>query len=130
MSSQPGAATHMLRQGARLAGGLNSRWFVVYVRTPSESPERIDSASLRTLTESIRLAKELGAEVVRLESSDVVDALARFAKERGITHAVFGRTGQPRWRERLRGSVLNEFMRAVPDVDIVVVAHKGHGASS
>ncbi|MFI5302669.1 MAG: universal stress protein, partial [Polyangiales bacterium] len=110
MSSQPAAATRLLRQGARIAGGLNSRWFVVYVRTPSETPERIDSASLRSLTEAIRLAKELGAEVVRLESSDVVDALARFARDRGITHAVFGRTGHSRWRERVKGSVLSEFM--------------------
>ncbi|GAC1538212.1 MAG: universal stress protein [Polyangiales bacterium] len=121
MSSRPGATTRLLRQGARLAGGLNSKWFVVYVRTPNETPERIDSHSLRSLTDNIRLAKELGAEVVRIEGTDVVAALAEFATRRGITHAVFGRTGHSRWRERVRGSVLNEFMRAVPDVDVVVV---------
>jgi two-component system sensor histidine kinase KdpD len=126
MSSQPSAATQLLRQGARLAGGLNSRWFVVYVRTPSETPERIDASSLRSLTEAIRLAKELGAEVVRLDSSEVVEALARFARERGITHAVFGRTGQSRWRERWKGSVLSDFMRAVPEVDVVVVGEARH----
>ena len=32
MSSRPNATRHLLRHGARLAGGLNSRWFVVYVR--------------------------------------------------------------------------------------------------
>src|SRR5262249_28601970 len=62
MSSRPGATRRLLRQGARLAGGLNSRWFVVYVRTPNEAIERIDSQSLRSLTDNIRLAKELGAE--------------------------------------------------------------------
>jgi two-component system sensor histidine kinase KdpD len=121
MSSRPGATRRLLRQGARLAGGPGSRWFVVYVRTPSESPERIDSASLRVLTENIRLAKELGAEVVRLEGNDVVAALAEFARRQGITHAVFGRTRVSRWKERVSGSVLADFMRAVPSVDVVVV---------
>jgi two-component system sensor histidine kinase KdpD len=124
MSSRPSATRHLLRHGARLAGGLNSRWFVVYVRTSSEAVERIDASSLRSLTENIRLAKELGAEVVRLEGTDVVVALAEFARGRGITHAVFGRTGQSRLQERLRGSILAEFMRAVPEVDVVVVGER------
>ena len=124
MSSRPSATRQLLRHGARLAGGLNSRWFVVYVRTSSETLARIDADSLRSLTENIRLAKELGAEVVRLEGSDVVAALADFARNRGITHAVFGRTGQTRLQERLRGSILAEFMRAVPEVDVLVVGER------
>ncbi len=124
MSSRPSATRHLLRHGTRLAGGLNSRWFVVYVRTSSETPDRIDSQSLRSLTENIRLAKELGAEVVRLEGTDVVAALAEFASSKGITHAVFGRTGQNRLQERLRGSILSEFMRAVPEVDVLVVGER------
>ncbi|MEO6598639.1 MAG: universal stress protein [Polyangiaceae bacterium] len=124
MSSRPSATRRLLRHGTRLAGGLNSRWFVVYVRTSNETPERIDSSSLRSLTENIRLAKELGAEVVRLEGTDVVTALADFAQSRGITHAVFGRTGQTRLKERFRGSILSEFMRAVPEVDVLVVGER------
>ena len=124
MSSRPSATRRLLRHGTRLAGGLNSRWFVVYVRTSSEAPERIDSGSLRSLTENIRLAKELGAEVVRLEGTDVVLTLADFARSRGITHAVFGRTGQTRLKERIRGSILSEFMRAVPEVDVLVVGER------
>jgi len=121
MSSQPSATRRLLRRGARLAGGINSVWYVVYVRTAGETPERIDSASLRQLADNINLAKELGASVVRLEGDDVADALARFARERNITHAIFGRTRNPAWRERLTGSVLDRFMRAVPEVDVVVV---------
>jgi two-component system sensor histidine kinase KdpD len=125
MSSQPNATRRLLRAGARLAGGLNSVWFVVYVRAPSESPQRIDTAALRSLSDNISLAKELGAEVVRLEGTDIPEVLARFANESKITHAVFGRTRVPLWRERLRGSVLDRFMRLVPGVDVVVVGTPG-----
>jgi two-component system sensor histidine kinase KdpD len=111
----------MLRRGARLAGGLNSVWYVVYIRTAGETPERIDSASLRSLADNINLAKELGATVVRLEGEDVAEALARFAREHQITHAVFGRTRRPPWWDRLRGSVLDRFMRLCESVDVVVV---------
>jgi two-component system sensor histidine kinase KdpD len=121
MSSQPNATRRLLRRGARLAGGLNSVWFVVYVRTPSESPQRIDTAALRQLSDNISLAKELGAEVVRLEGTDIPEVLGRFAHESRITHAVFGRTRLPPWRERLRGSVIDRFMRIVPGVDVLVV---------
>ena len=121
MSSIPTATRRLLRRGARLAGGLNSTWFVAYVRTSGETPERIDTAALRSLADNITLAKELGAEVVRLEGNDVSEALARFAREHRITHAVFGRTRRPAWYERLRGSVLDRFMRLAPGVDVLVV---------
>jgi two-component system, OmpR family, sensor histidine kinase KdpD len=121
MSSQPNATRRLLRRGARLAGGLNSVWFVVYVRTPSESPQRIDTAALRSLSDNISLAKELGADVVRLEGTDIAETLGRFARDSKITHAVFGRTRLPPWRERLRGSVIDRFMRMVPGVDVLVV---------
>jgi two-component system sensor histidine kinase KdpD len=124
MSSQPSATRRLLRRGARLAGGLNSVWFVVYVRTPSESPERIETPALRSLADNITLAKELGADVVRLEGRDIADVLARFARESRITHAVFGRTRLPPWRERLRGSVIDRFMRLAPGVDVLVVGTK------
>src|SRR5262249_26976206 len=127
MSSKPAATKRLLRRGARLAGGLNSVWFVVYVRTPSESPQRIETEALRSLSDNITLAKELGADVVRLEGTDVPAVLARFAQESRITHAVFGRTGIPPWRERLRGSVLDRFMRLCPTVDVVVVGTPADG---
>lgn len=130
MSSIPSATLRLMRHGARLAGGINSRWFVVYVRTLGETPERIASPVLRSLTENIRLARELGAEVVQIEGTDVAEALAGFAKERGITHAVFGRTRKPVWRERLFGSLLERFMRLAPEVDVLVVGARDDDDSS
>ncbi len=129
MSSQPNATRRLLRRGARLAGGLNSVWFVVYVRTPSESPQRIETAALRSLSDNITLAKELGADVVRLEGTDIPAVLARFAIDSRISHAVFGRTRLPPWRERLRGSVIDRFMRLVPGVDVIVMGTPEDGTS-
>jgi len=125
MSSQPTGAERLLRSGARLAGGPNAKWFVVYVRQPHESARRIDTRSLRSMSDNIDLARQLGADVVRLEGADVPQVLAEFARARKVTHVVFGRTRLPAWRERLRGSFIDRFMRLCPEVDVVVVGSHG-----
>ena len=47
ISSRGPDAGALLRKTARLAANLNAPWFVVYVRTPSEAPAKIDSAVQR-----------------------------------------------------------------------------------
>lgn len=127
MSSQPSFSDRLLRAGARLAGGPNARWFVVYVRSPAESTERVDTASLRSVSENMNLARELGAEIVRLDGPEVAKLLADFARSKRVTHAVFGRTRMSVLRERLRGSVVDRFMRLAPEVDVVVIGARDTG---
>src|SRR5205807_563291 len=78
MSSYPPHAATLLRRGSRMAGRLSTDWFVVYVETPRESPDRIDAEIQRTLHTNIDAAKELGAEIVRLQASDPVPVLLDF----------------------------------------------------
>ncbi len=70
MSSFPARAAALLRRGSRMAGRLNTDWFVVYVETPREAPHLIDSEAQRFLLANVEKARELGAEVVRLKSED------------------------------------------------------------
>src|SRR5262249_61932879 len=84
MSSYPPHAATLLRRGSRMAGRLSSDWFVVYVETPREAPERIDAEIQRHLHDNIQAAKEQGAEVVRLQGSDPVACLLDFARSHGV----------------------------------------------
>src|SRR5512138_2438976 len=70
LSSNPPHALALLRRGSRMAGRLNTDWYVVYVETPREAPERIDAEAQRHLLANVEKARELGAEVVRLKSTD------------------------------------------------------------
>jgi two-component system sensor histidine kinase KdpD len=88
-----------------MAGRLNTDWFVVYVETPNEAPHVIDSEAQRHLLANIELAKELGAEVVRLKGKDPVAALLDFARSHGVGHIMVGRSRQPWWKRWVgRGS--------------------------
>ena len=67
LSSDPPLSRVLLRKASRIAGRLNSDWFCVYVQTPDERADRIDSTLQRHLVDNIQLAQSLGAEVVKLD---------------------------------------------------------------
>ena len=79
-----------------MAGRLNTDWFVVYVETPGEAPDRIDSEAQRHLLDNIERARELGAEVVRLQADDPGrrDHRLRPLARRGRTSSSAARTSR------------------------------------
>jgi two-component system, OmpR family, sensor histidine kinase KdpD len=125
LASNPPRAKVLLSRGSRMAGRLNTDWFVVYVETPQEAPNRIDSEAQRHLLANIDKARELGAEVVRIKSDDPAQALLDFARAHGIAHVIVGRSLQPWWTQVLRGSVLTRLLREGGDFDLHVVASTG-----
>ena len=122
MSSYPPRAAELLRRGSRVAGRLNTDWFVVYVETPDEAPNRIDSEAQRHLLENIDRARALGAEVVRLRASDPVTALLDFARSHSVGLMLIGRSHHSGWRRLLGRTVDLRLVREASDLDVQVVA--------
>ena len=122
LSSDPPLSRALLRKGSRIAGRLNSDWFCVYVQTPGERADRIDSTLQRHLVENIQIAQSLGAEVVKLDGTDVARALVRFAAERGVTLAIVGATRRSRWYRLRRGSIVERLMAPHAGLDVLVVS--------
>jgi two-component system sensor histidine kinase KdpD len=125
LASNPPRAKVLLSRGSRMAGRLNTDWFVVYVETPQEAPNLIDSEAQRHLLANIDKARELGAEVVRIKSDDPALALLDFARAHAIAHVIVGRSLQPWWKQVLFGSVLTRLLREGGDYDLHVVASGG-----
>ncbi|MBZ4417451.1 sensor protein KdpD [Myxococcus sp. RHSTA-1-4] len=122
LSSYPPRAATLLRRGSRMAGRLNTDWFVVYVETPREAPHLIDSEAQRHLLANIEKAKELGAEVVRLRAKDPVEAILDFARSHGVGHIIVGRSHQPWWKRMLGRAADVRLLREGEGFDIHVVA--------
>jgi two-component system sensor histidine kinase KdpD len=116
-----GSAKKLLRRGSRIAGRLATDWYAVYVETPREELGRIKPEDHATLAENIRLATELGAQVIKLKGRRVADALIEFARREGITHVVFGQSARSRWDILLHGSIINRFLDDVRDATVQVV---------
>jgi two-component system sensor histidine kinase KdpD len=122
MSSYPPRAAELLRRGSRVAGRLNTDWFVVYVETPGEAPDRIDAEAQRHLLENIDRARALGAEVVRLRASDPVPALLDFARSHSVGLMLIGRSHHRGWRRLLGRTFDIRLVREAGDLDVQVVA--------
>jgi two-component system sensor histidine kinase KdpD len=122
MSSMPPRTDVLLQKASRLAGRLNTDWYCAYVQTPEESAVRIDAAVQRRLVDNIQLAQRMGAEVVTLESNDVAGALVRFAREKGVSMIVVGRTHRSRLHRALKGSVIDRLMERAAGLDVLVVS--------
>ncbi|MGH7669652.1 MAG: sensor protein KdpD [Gemmatimonadaceae bacterium] len=133
LSSDPPLSRVLLRKASRIAGRLNYDWFCVYVQTPNERADRIDSIVQRRLVDNIQLAQSLGAEVVKLEGSDVVEALSRFATQRGVTLAIVGETRRSRWNRLRNGSIVERLLIRSVGLDVMVVSaaddERGSGAT-
>jgi two-component system sensor histidine kinase KdpD len=122
LSSYPPHGATLLRRGARMAGRLNTDWFVVYVETPQEAPHRIDAEAQRHLLDNFERARELGAQVVRLQAADPVPALIDFARTHGVGRIVLGRSQQPWWRQVFGRSVMQRLVAEAVDFDVLIVS--------
>jgi len=122
LSSYPPHGATLLRRGSRMAGRLNTDWYAVYVETPNETPTRIDAEAQRHLLDNIEKARQLGAEVVRLQAKDPVPALIEFARSHGVGHILIGRSPQPWWRQLLSQSIMLRLVKQAADLDVHIVS--------
>src|SRR5271170_5211663 len=110
----------LLRKTARLASQLNAQWYVVYVRTNKEAPDKILAETHRRLTDTLEIAQKMGGTVLVLKSDDVAAALTSFARDYGVTQVVMGRS-RPRtgWR-RFYPSLVDRISVTLSGLDIIL----------
>jgi two-component system sensor histidine kinase KdpD len=128
MASNPPYTASLLRKASRIAGRLNSDWYCVYVQTPEEQPDRIDSTIQRRLVDNIQLAQSMGAEVVKLQGVNVAETLSRFAREKGVTLLIVGQSRRSGMQRFFHKSVVNALVNNSFGLDVLVVSFDGSTA--
>jgi two-component system sensor histidine kinase KdpD len=119
ISAAPHSA-ELIRSARRQADSMNAAWVAVYVDTLHQRRE----SEMQSLNNNIMLARDLGAEIVIITDSDIINGILRAAHTHNISQILLGRSlGNP-WLERvLHGGTINEkLMRAVKQVDILIVS--------
>jgi two-component system sensor histidine kinase KdpD len=122
LPSQLTLTEELLRKASRIAGRLNLDWYCVYVQSPDERADRIDATVQRKLVDNIQKAQSMGAEVVKLEGTDVAETLTKFAVEHGVTLIVAGHSRRNWWQHVTRGSVVDKLVNNTLDIDVLVVS--------
>jgi len=122
MASNPPYTASLLRKASRIAGRLNSDWYCVYVQTPEEQPDRIDSTVQRRLVDNIQLAQSMGAEVVKLQGTNVADTISRFARDKGVTLLIVGQSRRSGMQRLFHKSVVSALVNNTQGLDVLVVS--------
>jgi two-component system, OmpR family, sensor histidine kinase KdpD len=121
LDDQPHSRT-LLRRGLRRAQRQQSALLAVFIETPGwahAGPEQ-----KQRLEENVRLAEDLGAQVLRVQDSDVAGALVRVAREQNVDSLLIGHSRHGRLHELIRGSIVQSLLRLARDVDVHVVAER------
>lgn len=124
ISSNEKTAKIVIRKTARLANYYHSKWYVLYVQTPKESADKIKLDKQRHLINNFKLATELGAEIIKVESSSISNSIVAQVEERGITTICVGKPHLSLWRIILATNVFNQLLRKLSSnsVDLVILS--------
>ncbi|MBC7486136.1 MAG: sensor protein KdpD [Cytophagaceae bacterium] len=122
ISSNDKIAKNIIRKTARLASYYNSKWFVLYVQTPHESSDKIALDKQRHLINNFKLATELGAEIVRMESSNIAEAIVEACELRKITVLCIGKPHINLFRIILSTTIFKTLLKKLSssDTDLVI----------
>jgi two-component system sensor histidine kinase KdpD len=124
ISSSHQTAQRIIRKTARLASYYNGEWFVLYVQTPREALDKIPLAAQRHLINNLKLATELGAEVVQVKSTHVAHEIIQTAIEKRITTICIGKPHLNLFQVILRTNIFNQLLKTLSekDIDLIILS--------
>jgi len=110
----------LVRAARRMAARLRAEWIVAHVETPAQPA--LSSQEREALAATMKLAEELGAETTTLWGANVGATLVDYARDRNVSKIVVGKPAHARWRDRVRGSLLDDIVRQSGEIDVYFIA--------
>ncbi|MGB4773757.1 MAG: sensor protein KdpD, partial [Daejeonella sp.] len=124
ISSNAEAAKVVIRKTARLASYYNSSWMVLYVQNNTESGDKIKLDKQRHLINNFKLATELGAEVIKIKSDQIVRTIMQVAEEKEITTICIGKPRLSLFKLIMQTAIFSQLLRkiVVTETDLVILS--------
>ncbi len=115
------SSERVVRRAWRSSQRLGAALDVLVVRDPAAEPSAAEREQLEVLR---RLTAVLGAHLLVEDSDDLAAAVARVARERGTTYVFMGTPSPRRGLGRLAEPLPVRLARALPEVDVRMVARR------
>lgn len=124
ISSNDHTAKVVIRKTARLANYYHSKWYVLYVQTPEEHADKIALDKQRHLINNFKLATELGAEIIKIESTGIAKIIVDQASERNITTICIGKPHFNVFKMIWKTHLLNKLLKKLSsnNMDLVILS--------
>jgi two-component system sensor histidine kinase KdpD len=113
---------NLIRWARRTAYTMDATWVAAYV----ERSHPLTSAARDRLAENIKLARELGAEIVTTADEDIVEGILRVAREQNVTQILIGKTSR---RLPFSASLLDRLIERSGELDVYVVGGSASAAA-
>lgn len=108
----------MIDIGRWIAQRFYGELHVIYVQQTS-----VSSKDKATLEAQLAYARDAGANVEVLASEDPMEAILRFAREKGITQIFIGHSLRQNWWNRLLGNPVDYLIRNAEGIDVCIFPH-------
>lgn len=116
-------AKKLIRRGARIARRYRCEWYVVSVTSTRFYLQKETEKEKELLENNIKLAKQLGAEIIRLTGKSVSGELAKFAAEKHITQIIIGHSRRTTLEKIVRGSTVNKLLKQLKNIEVHIIPH-------
>lgn len=124
ISTNEGSAKVIIRKTARLASYYRSKWYILYVQTAHESSDKINLASQRHLINNMKLATQLGGEVVKVKSSNIAKTIWETAEKYNATTICIGKPHFKFYQLVMRTAVFTQLLNKMSktNIDLVILS--------
>ena len=124
ISTNDESAKIIIRKTARLASYYRSKWYMLYVQTSNESSDKINLASQRHLINNMKMATQLGAEVLKIKSDNVAKTIWETADKYDITTICIGKPRFKFYQLVMKTAVFTQLLKKMSktDIDLVILS--------
>jgi two-component system sensor histidine kinase KdpD len=124
ISTSEESAKVIIRKTARLASYYRSKWYVLYVQTANESSDKINLASQRHLINNMKLATQLGAEVLKIKSDNVAKTIWETADKFDITTICIGKPHFKFYQLVMKTAIFTQLLNKMSKthIDLVILS--------
>ena len=118
LSSSP-SNERIVRMAGKMAQAFSGSLTALYVQTPEDAD--MNAEDTVRLQVNMRLAQQLGAEIVTTHGEDVATQIAEYVRLSDVTKIVIGRSGVQRRHFWSESTLTEQLITLTPEVDIYII---------
>ena len=118
LSSSP-SNERIVRMAGKMAQAFSGSLTALYVQTPGDAD--MNAEDTVRLQANMRLAQQLGAEIVTTHGADVATQIAEYVRLSDVTKIVIGRSGVQRRHFWTEPALTERLIALAPEVDIHII---------
>jgi len=124
ISTNDASAKVIIRKTARLSSYYRSKWLLLYVQTSRESGDKINLASQRHLINNMKLATQLGGEVLKIKSDNIAKTIWETAEKHEVTTICIGKPRFKFYQVIMKTAIFTQLLnkRSKTDIDLVILS--------